>query len=221
MATVATVGASPRNGEVIVGARDEIGQMRGLLAEMGGLSALGVSGAPETAGGSKTWNESLGFIRARYVEDRCKELLKVVAELALEDGLTPALKELQKTLHHAADWEEAWYPLSDQKHEKFEQDQIDARWAVLRQYEKMFPAVKKFVDFLVPPTVPGLTWTQTRAALRERTQPEIKRLGWVTQTRGAMASDELAVALSALLTALHQYFDRYRHTKTVMAWTDA
>ena len=196
-------------------------EMRGLLAELGGLSALAASGATETAGGSTAWNESLGFISARYVEDRCLELLNVVTVQALEGALTDHLNELSLKLGQAADWEEAWYPLSDQKHAKFEQDRIDARWAVLRQYQTMFPAVKKFVNFLVPPTVPALTWTQTREALREQTQPEIKRLGWVTQTRGAMASDELAVALSALLTALHQYFDRYRHTKTVMTWTDA
>jgi hypothetical protein len=190
--------------------------MRGLLAQMGGLSAKA-----ETAGGSKTWNESLGFMSARYVEDRCKELLTVVAAQALEGDLTKEFTELQKTLHTAADWEEAWAPLDDRDIEKFEQDRINARWAVLGQYEKMFPAVKEFVKFYVPPTVPGLTWEQTRAALRKQTQPEIKRLGWVTQTAGAMASDELAVALSALLTALHQYFDSYRHTKTVKTWTDA
>jgi hypothetical protein len=165
----------------------------------------------------------LGFISARYVQDRCKELLKVVAVQALEaepGALTKHFHELQKKLRTAADWEEAWYPLSDQKHEQFEQDRKDARWAVLGQYKTMFPQVKHFVNSLVPPTVPGLTWTQTRAALRKQTQPEIKLLGRVTQTRGAQASDELAVALSALLTALHQYFDRYINTKTVMTWTD-
>ncbi len=68
-----------------------VGAMRGLLAEMGGLSALGAKAATEaaeaateTAGGSKAWNEYAGFISARYVDDRCKELLKVVAVEALE-----------------------------------------------------------------------------------------------------------------------------------------
>jgi hypothetical protein len=175
----------------------------------------------ETAGGSKAWNESLGFISARYVEDRCLELLKVVAVEALEGALTEHLKELGGRLRTAANWEEAWSPLDDRDIPEFEDHRRAARSAVLKQYETMFPQVKHFVNSLVPPTVPGLTWTQTRAALRKQTQPEIKRLGMVTQTRGAQASDELAVALSALLTALHRYFDRYINTNKVMTWTDA
>jgi len=193
-----------------------VSEMRGLLAEMGGLSA---EAAKETAGGSKAWNESLGFISARYVDDRCKELLTVVAVEALDGPLTEHLKELESRLHTAANWEEAWEPLDDRDIPKFKEDRKAARWAVLGQYETMFPMVKTFVNSLVPPT--GLTWTQTRAALRKQTQPEILRMGFVTQTRGAQASDALAVALSALLTALHQYFDRYINTKKVMTWTDA
>ncbi len=141
----------------------------------------------------------------------------------MSKALTDHLNKLQKKLGTAAAWEEAWYPLDDREHAAFEQSRRDSRWAVLGQYETMFPEVKELVNSLVPPTVPGLTWTQTRAALRKQTQPEIKikRLGLVTQTRGAQASDELAVAMSALLTALHQYFDRYINTKKVMTWTDA
>ena len=135
--------------------------------------------------------------------------------------MTDHLKKLQRKLGKAAEWEEAWSPLDDRDIPKFEEDRRAARWAVLEQYQQMFPAVKKFVQFYVPPTVPGLTWEQTRAALRKQTQPEIKLLGRVAQTRGARDSDALAVALSALLTALNQYFDRYINTKKVMTWTDA
>ena len=135
--------------------------------------------------------------------------------------LTAHLDGLRGKLGNAAEWEEAWSPWNDRDVPKFEDDRRAARWAVLGQYKTMFPQVKELVNSLVPPTVPGLTWTQTREALRKQTQPEIKRLGWVTQTRGAQASDALAVALSALLTALHQYFDRYINTKKVMTWTDA
>ena len=225
-----------------------VSEMRGLLAEMGVLSALGAGAATETAeaaketaGGSKAWNESLGFISARYVQDRCLELLSVVSGapvvpwvpwvprvpvVPVEGGrvskvLTAHLDELRGKLGKAAEWEEAWSPWNDRDVPKFEDDRRAARWAVLGQYKTMFPEVKELVNRLVPPTVPGLTWTQTRAALRKQTQPEIKLLGRVTQTRGAQASDELAVALSALLTALHQYFDRYINTKKVMTWTDA
>ncbi len=166
---------------------------------------------------------SLGFISARYVQDRCVELLSVVSveSLRVSKALTAHLYELDRKLAAAATGEAAWYPLDDRKHADFEQWLRDNRWAVLAQYQTMFPEMKKLVNSLVPPTVPGLTWTQTRAALRKQTQPEIKRLGLVTQTRGAKASDELAVALSALLTAIHRYFDRYINTKKVMTWTDA
>jgi hypothetical protein len=226
--------------------QSSVSAMRGLLAEMGGLSALGAEAATETAeaaketaGGSKAWNESLGFISARYVQDRCLELLSVVSGapvvpwvpwvprvpvVPVEGGrvskvLTAHLDELRGKLGNAAEWEEKWSPLNDRDVPKFEEDRKAARRAVLGQYKTMFPEVKELVNSLVPTT--GLTWTQTREALRKQTQPEIKRLGWVTQTRGAQASDALAVALSALLTALHQYFDRYINTKKVMTWTDA
>jgi hypothetical protein len=201
------------------GTQAGIAYMRGLLSEMGGLSALGASGGTveQTAGGSKVWNESLGFISAGYVKDRCVELLSVEDD-RVPQALTDHLDELERKLAAAATGEAAWYPLDDRLHSDHEQTLRDNYWAVYDQYQAMFPEVQKLVNSLVPPT--GLTWKQTRAALRKQTQPEIKRLVFVTQTGGVKASDELAVALSALLTAVHQYLDRYINTKKLMTWTD-
>ena len=81
----------------------------------------------------------------------------------------------------------------------------------------MLPEVKKVVKSFV---TESLTWKETRAKLMKKTQQQIKRLGFTTQTGGNLESDTFAVALSVFLTAMHKYLTRHIASKNLQ-WDSA
>ena len=90
----------------------EIAQMRGLLTEMGRVSAncAHVAEAPTklegglVSGALKVWNEDLGLTSANYVIVQCHAILSVDSD-RLPDAWRGPLLDLQTALRAASDGE--------------------------------------------------------------------------------------------------------------------
>jgi hypothetical protein len=180
----------------------EIGHMRGLLAEMGGLSAQAPAPRAQEGdengslvnlllAGQRTWNETLGWTGPNYVRTKCVELLSVGSGV-LPDALRDALLRVERVLDEADGIQrEGVSPSEEASHKR---RASESRWKVYEEFKKALSEVKQTVkSFGVRD---GLAWDQTRAELRRKTQKELK-------------SNAYAVALSEFLTAMHMYLARY------------
>ena len=168
--------------------------MRGLLAEMGGHVHAGREPPPHLGlglvdGGYEFWNRGLGWGGPNYVRGQCVALLSVGSNV-LPDALRQALLRVEVKLDTAVTIQREGVTNEAEHAQRLHA----SRSEVYYTFKDALPEVKKAVkSFGVRD---GLDWEQTRAELRRKTQNELK-------------TNAYAVALSAFLTAMHQYLARY------------
>ena len=188
----------------------DIAHMRRLLGEMRRLSAAAeaptkLEGAGDVLlGAAKVYHEDMGFMSAGWLTHLCHELLSRGGE-GVSDNLRYQVLRLQQRLQKVESVEQ-WTP-NKRDADDLKAMQPGCRWAVYYQYKAMLSEVRKAVESFV--TTEGLNWEQMRAELTKRTHRGSTMVGFVTSKSGDLASDTFAVALSAFLTGIHTYLNRY------------
>jgi hypothetical protein len=182
--------------------------MRGLLAEMGGLSAQAPRAQEGNENGSLVnallagqdfWNQGLGWAGPNYVRTKCTALLSVGSGV-LPDALRDALERVEPALNEADRIQREVVRSSEEASHEQRTDAI--RSEMYRRFKAALPELKKAaISFGVRA---GLAWEQTRAELRRKTRKELK-------------SNAYAVALSEFVMAMHTYLANYL-SATSMQW---
>ena len=165
-------------------------------------------------------NDTLDFMTASWVWDRCNDLSNVLQHMTTDERkkywtLECDLHTLMRDLRKAASSEASSPDGTVGSKPRLEARRSQDMWEVFEQYKAMFIYLQKFVKIFVP--TDGLDWQQTREELERKTQ-HTKMMG--LQQAGELASNNFAVALSALLSAIHKYLYRYVSKKTLMELTD-